>query len=332
MIKPTFAAAWCAGCVLLAVAWGSCAWGSCAWGSGAAVASASQAQADTLKVVLLGTGVGPVVNLRQYGASTLVEAGGERFLFDCGRGATMRLQQAGIPLGSVHRVFLTHLHSDHVLQLPDLLLTGWAAGHRTRPLEVWGPAGTNAMMRHLERAFAFDIHMRRDVDEHFPASGIRVASHEVQEGVVFAGNGVRVTAFLVDHGPVRPAFGYRVDYRGHSVVLSGDTRVSENLIRHARGADVLIHEVIDPDALRARRDLPGPEVVAAIIAHHTTPEQAGEVFRRVAPRLAVYSHAPASEGVLARTRTTYAGPLQGAEDLLTIVIGDQVTVQHATPP
>ena len=284
---------------------------------------------DSMKVVLLGTGMGPPVNLQQYGPSTLVEAGGERFLFDCGRGATIRLAQAGIPLGSVRRVFLTHLHSDHIVQLPDLLLAGWPLGRGSAPLEVWGPAGTRAMMEHLQQAFGFDIHMRRDVDEHLPAGGISVLSHDVGEDTVFHERGVIVTAFLVDHGPVQPALGYRVDYGGHSVVLSGDTRVSENLVRHARGTDVLIHEVLDPDAIRARPDRPSDEVVAAIIAHHTTPEQAGEVFRRVAPRLAVYSHAPNTEQVLARTRTTYPGPLQGAEDLLTIVVGDQVTVRHA---
>ena len=141
---------------------------------------------DSLKVVLLGTGVGPPVNLQQYGASTLVEAGAQRFLFDCGRGATLRLAQAGVPIGSITRVFLTHLHSDHVLQLPDLLLTGWAGGRRAVPLAVWGPAGTRAMMDHLQQAFAFDIHMRRDVDEHLPAAGITVVSHEVTtDGVVF---------------------------------------------------------------------------------------------------------------------------------------------------
>ena len=287
------------------------------------------APSDSLKVVLLGTGVGPPVNLQQYGPSTLVEAGGTRLLFDCGRGATLRLAQAGIPIGSIHQVFLTHLHSDHVIQLPDLLLTGWGAGRRAVPLEVWGPTGTRAMLDHLQQAFAFDIHVRRDVDEHFPAAGITVVSHDVQEGVVFDEQGLKVTAFLVDHGPVRPAFGYRIDYRGHSVVLSGDTRVSENLIRHARGVDVLIHEAIDPDALRARPDRPSDEVIAAVIAHHTTPEQAGDVFRRVHPRLAVYSHAPSTDQVLAQTRRTYAGPLQGAEDLLEIVIGEQVTVHHA---
>ena len=288
---------------------------------------------DSLKVVLLGTGLGPLVNLQQYGTSTLVEAGKQRFLFDCGRGATLRLAQAGVPIGSITRVFLTHLHSDHVVQLPDLLLTGWAGGRRAAPLAVWGPVGTRAMMDHLQQAFAFDIHMRRDVDEHLPGAGITVVSHEVtKDGVVFTGGGVTVTAFLVDHGPVRPAFGYRIEYRGRSVVLSGDTRVSENLVRHAQRADVLVHEVIDPEALRARPDHPAPAIVDAIIAHHTTPQQAGEVFRRVAPRLAVYSHAPNTERVLAQTRTAYAGPLQGAEDLLTILIGPGIGVLHHTAP
>ena len=306
--------------------------GHFAHGIAHAQAASPAPASDSLEVVLLGTGVGPVVNLEQYGASTLVEAGGQRLLFDCGRGATLRLAQAGVPIGSVTRVFLTHLHSDHLLALPDLLLVGWTAGRRAGPLTVWGPVGTSDMMDHLQQAFAFDIHTRRDVDEHFPASGITVVSHDIKaDGVVFDENGLKVTAFLVDHGVVQPAFGYRVDYRGRSVVLSGDTRVSENLIRHARGVDVLIHEVIDPDLLRTRPDRPSAATIDAIVAHHTTPEQAGTVFRRVAPRLAVYSHAPNTARVLAQTRTTYAGPLQGAEDLLTIRIGAEITVEHHAP-
>lgn len=293
------------------------------------VAPVRSAPSDSLTVILLGTGVGPLVNLQQYGASTLVEAGGERFLFDCGRGATLRLAQAGVPIGSISRLFLTHLHSDHVIQIPDLLLTGWAGGRRAVALEVWGPVGTRDMMDRMQQAFAFDIHVRRDVDEKMPAAGIRVVSHDIAEGVVFDEHGVTVTAFLVDHGPVRPAFGYRVDYRGRSVVLSGDTRVSENLIRYAHGVDVLVHEVIDPEALRSRPDRPDAATIDAIVAHHTTPEQAGALFSRVAPRLAVYSHAPNTENVMTRTRASYRGRLQGAEDLLTIVIGDTITIRHA---
>lgn len=291
-------------------------------------ATVHSAPSDSLTVTLLGTGVGPVVNLQQFGAGTLVEAGGERFLFDCGRGTTMRLTQVGVPIGTISRLFLTHLHSDHVIQIPDLVLTGWAGGRRTIPLEVWGPDGTRNMMDHIQQAFAFDIHMRRDVDEKLPAAGIQVVSHDVTQGVVFDEHGVKVTAFLVDHGPVQPALGYRIDYRGRSVALSGDTRVSENLIRFAQGVDVLIHEGIDPDALRNRADHPNPAAVNAIIAHHTTPEQAGDVFSRVKPRLAVYSHAPNSERMISQTRKTYAGALQGAEDLLTIVIGEKIEVRH----
>ena len=281
--------------------------------SGAIVQSASP---DTLKVVLLGSGMGPRVNLQQFGASTLIEAGNLRLLFDCGRGATLRLAQVGVPIGSISRLFLTHLHSDHVIQISDLLLTGWAGGGRTIPLEIWGPDGTRAMMDHMQQAFAFDIQMRRDVDEKLDGDGIKVVSHDITQGVVFDGQGVKVTAFLVDHGLLIPAFGYRVDYRGRSVVLSGDTRLSENLIRAAQRVDVLVHEVVDPETNRegARR--------------HTTPEQAGEVFARVKPRLAIYSHGPNAESVITHTRKTYAGPLHGAEDMLTIEIGEKIEVRH----
>jgi ribonuclease Z len=255
---------------------------------GVAIQSTSS---DNLKVILLGTGVGPPVNLQQYGASTLIEAGSMRLLFDCGRGATLRLAQVGVPLGSISRLFLTHLHSDHVVQIPDLLLTGWVGGGRKIPLEVWGPEGTRDMMDHLQQAFAFDIHMRRDVDEKAAGDGIKVLSHDIKQGIVFDQEGVKVTAFLVDHSPVTPAFGYRVDYRGRSVVLSGDTRVSENLLRFAEGVDVLVHEVLDADT--AQGYFPNnPKIAEAILAKHTTPEQAGLLFARVKPRLAVYSHAP----------------------------------------
>jgi ribonuclease Z len=271
--------------------------------------------------------VGPPVNLQQFGASILIEAGGERLLFDCGRGATIRLAQVGVPLGSIRRLFLTHLHSDHVIQIPDLLLTGWVGGGRKVPLEVWGPAGTSEMLDHMQQAFAFDIRMRRDVDEKAPPEGIKVVSHEIKEGVIFDQDGIKVTAFLVDHSPVAPAFGYRIDYHAHSVVLSGDTRPSENLVRFAQNVDVLVHEVLDWDTVLAW--LPNnPTLAKAILAKHTTPEQAGELFARIKPRLAVYSHAPDADRVILQTRKKYSGPLQGAEDLLTIDIGEKIELRR----
>lgn len=270
------------------------------------------------------------MNLERYEASTLVEAGGEKLLFDCGRGATIRMAQYGIRLGEVSKVFLTHLHSDHVVDIPDLFLTPWASEEaRQVPFEVWGPPGTREMMDSMQKTFAFDIRIRRDVDEKYSKVGISVSSHDIKEGVIFEKNGVKVTAFLVDHGPVKPAFGYRVDYGGHSVTLSGDTRFSENLIKYSQGVDVIIHETIDADALRASPGKRTKEQIENIISHHTTLDKAGIVFSRIKPRLAVYSHFLGTpERLVAGTRKTYSGPLVVGEDLMTIEIGDRVEVRH----
>jgi ribonuclease Z len=280
-----------------------------------------------LKVTLLGTG-NPRPAIERFGPSILVEAGQEKLIFDCGRGATQRLYQLKVPFDDVTGLFLTHLHSDHTVGIPDLWLTGWILG-RKRALQVWGPKGTEQMMAHLEEAFSYDIHIRRDVDEKLPANGVEVVSRDISEGVVLEANRLKVTAFLVDHGLVKPALGYRVDYAGHSVVLSGDTRPSENLVRFAQGADVLIHEVIDTEAYKQVTSFT-PEQQQKVIAHHTTAEQAGTIFTRVKPRLAVYSHIvpPNAPTLVAQTRKTYAGPLEVGEDLMSIEIGEKVEVHH----
>ena len=283
---------------------------------------------QTLKVTLLGTG-NPRPRIDRFGPSILVEAGKETLLFDCGRGATIRLSQASVPFSSVTALFLTHLHSDHVVGLPDLWLTGWIMGRHV-PLQVWGPTGTVDMLKGLEQAYAFDVHMRRDVDEQIPAQGAVLKGKDIGEGVVYENNGVKVTAFLVDHGPVRPALGFRVDYQGHAVVLSGDTRPSDNLIKFSRGTDVLVHEVFDPEAYREVGNSLTPEQRKRVREHHSTPEEAGTVFTKVAPKLAVYSHIvpPDVPDVIPHTRKTYSGPLEVGEDLMTIEIGEQVRVQR----
>lgn len=301
----------------------------------------SAAGAQALEVTLLGTGR-PDPSIERFGPSTLVVAGPEKLLFDVGRGASQRLWQRRIPLGQVSGVFLTHLHSDHVVGFPDLWLTGWLPapfGRRVTPLEVWGPAGTAEMMAALRKAYAWDLRVRAE-HQALPASGVAVAARDVTEGVVLERNGVKVTAFRVDHGGVlEPALGYRVEHAGRAVVISGDTRFSENLIRFAAGADVLVHEVA---AARAELVAASP-VTRSILAVHTSPEDAGRVFARVKPRLAVYSHvvllttdpkfaAPSVEDLVARTRSSYAGPLVVGEDLMTLVVGDTVEVRRHSPP
>jgi ribonuclease Z len=268
--------------------------------------------------------------MERFGPSILVETGKEKLLFDCGRGSTQRLYQLKIPFADMTALFLTHLHSDHIVGIPDFYLTGWIFGRHT-PLRVWGPTGTTDMMSHLEQAYEFDIHMRRDVDEKLPAQGVVVVAKDIEQGVVYQSGDVKVTAFTVDHSPIKPAFGYRVEYAGHSVVLSGDTRFSENLIQFAQGTDVLIHEVLDPEAYRAGDRLYNDVQKQKVIDHHTTTEQAGTVFSRVKPKLAVYSHVVPFDAtdLVAHTRKTYSGPLEVGEDLMSIEIGDKVEVRRA---
>lgn len=210
------------------------------------------------------------------------------------------------------------------------MLLPWSApSARDVPLEVWGPSGTTDMLRHLEQAFAFDIHVRRDLDERASARGIEVIGHDIREGMVYEHNGVKITAFLVDHGLVKPAFGYRVDYAGRSVAISGDTRPSDNLVAFSKGVDVLIHEAVDDVSLR--KLAPSEQLFQAIVAHHTTPEQAAEIFGRVGPRLAVFSHAKGGMPVVDRTRRTYTGRVEMGEDLMAIEIGDEVVVRRRGP-
>ncbi len=288
--------------------------------------AAGDASPTGIRVTLLGTASGPRAFADKAGISTLVEAGGERFLFDAGRGFMQRLVQAGFPMNAVTKLFLTHPHSDHVIGVPDLMLTPWsAAPERKVPLEIWGPDGTRDMIRHLEEAFAFDIHMRRDVDESFSPEGIRTVARDIRPGKVYEKSGVRVTAFLVSHGLVKPSYGYRVDYAGRSVALSGDTSPSDNLVAVCKGVDVLIHEAIDPDVLR--RLVPDRQRVDSIVARHTTPEQAARIFSKVSPRLAVFSHSPGTAPIVEETRRWYSGRVEMGEDLMVIDVGDEVRVK-----
>jgi ribonuclease Z len=287
------------------------------------------AAGQEIKVTLLGTGSPPPV-MNRFGPSILVEAGGGKFLFDAGRGALQRLAQLGVRWQDVDGLFLTHLHSDHVVGFPDLWLTGWLVGAgRSRPLHVWGPRGTRKMMSHLEQAYEYDIRIRLYDDRASP-DGVVILAEDIGEGVVHEKGGVKITAFDVDHTPIKPAFGYRIDHAGRSVVLSGDTRVSDNLIRHAQGVDLLVHEVASPETFQ-RAGAP-PERAKSIVAHHVTPEQAGEVFSRTKPKLAVYSHivlpTATEQDLLPSTRKTYSGPLEVGEDLMVITVGEKVEVRR----
>ena len=287
---------------------------------------------DPFRVTLLGTGAPPPV-LDRFGPSTLVEAGGEKLLFDAGRGALQRLHQLRIPFGDVTGLFLTHHHSDHVVGFVDLWLTGWIGrpwGRRKVPLKVWGPEGTNQMAEHLPLAFATDIRVR---SHSYNAEGVKLESTEIAEGVVFESGDVRVTAFKVDHGGEQlDAFGYRIDYKGRSAVLSGDTTFNENLIAHSQNVDLLVHEVTHGMGEGFER-----ANLERIRRNHTTPEDAGAVFARTRPKLAVYTHLllfgdATDDDLIPATRGAYDGPLLVGEDLMRFDVGEEVQAGRFARP
>ncbi|MFL5103835.1 MAG: MBL fold metallo-hydrolase [Xanthobacteraceae bacterium] len=290
-------------------------------------------------VTLLGTGV-PTPRPDRFGPSTLIQAGDQMLLIDAGRGATIRLYQLGVPMGRINALLLTHYHSDHTSGIPDLWLTGWLAsfyGRRTTPFRVIGPVGAKMLMSNLEKAYAADIKIRIE-DEKLDPRGIAISVAEFgRDGIVYEEGGVRIIAFEVDHGDaIKPAYGYRIEYKGRTAVFSSDTRYNENVIKYGMGANLLVHEVA-----AAPSELMNEPYIQRIIAHHTTPREAGMVFTRTRPKLAAYTHivllgsdkapAPSLDHIVSETRQTYGGPLQVGEDLMSFEIGETVTVRHHTP-
>ena len=297
--------------------------------------AAYASEQDVFRVTFLGTGA-PRPSLSRYGASMLVEAGQRKLLVDAGWGLRERLYEAGSfeLLVSLDHVLLTHLHYDHTVGLPDLWLTGWLYGRRV-PLNVQGPKGTVAMLGDIRHAFDWDIAYRGLVG--VPLAGSEFDSADISEGVVYDRDGLIITAFEVAHMPIdlttrRPlafegqTLGYRIDYRGRSLVVSGDTRPTENLVKHGAHADVLVHEVQVPSP----GETPEARLANVSLSVHSTPDEAGGIFARVQPRMAVYSHIippdVKPDELVAATRATYDGPLTVAHDLMMITIGDRIEV------
>jgi ribonuclease Z len=296
--------------------------------------------ASDFRVTLLGTGT-PIPRPDRFGPSTLIEAGEHTLLIDAGRGAAMRLFQLGVPIGRIDALLLTHFHSDHTVGIPDLWLTGWLSSHfgnRQRPFNVIGPIGTARLMHHLEAAYAHDIEIRVE-DEKLAREHVAITVKEFDEdGVVYQSDDLRVIAFTVDHGEaIKPAYGYRIEYRGRVAVISGDTRYNANVLRYGERADLLIHEVA-----MARPELLGQADVQRIVNHHTSPREAGLIFAQARPKLAAFTHLvlltsetvapPTVDELIAATRETYAGPLEVGEDLMSFEIIENVIVRRIPNP
>jgi ribonuclease Z len=271
----------------------------------------------SLAVVLLGTGY-PRPDASHAGPATAIVAGAKWFLVDAGRGTTMRVAGAELKYENLRGVFITHLHSDHTAGLPDVFITSWQFGRKSTPLQLYGPTGIQQLSDAMLQFFAYDIHVRRDLIEKHPAAGATIATHVVREGVVYDDGDVRVTAFVVDHAPVKPAFGYRFDSGRHSIVVSGDTRPNTNLVRFAKGADILVQEAYLPEHFD-RMDT--PDVAKRLKAYHTSAAEAGEIATAAGVKTLVLTHLiPAgSEKTFAeRAAKTFHGKIIVGSDLKTI--------------
>jgi len=246
--------------------------------------------ADSTQVIMLGTGM-PFPDPKAQGPATAVTVGDRVFLFDAGPGAERQMTAAGLPVrgGPVTALFLTHLHSDHTLGLPDLIFTSWVMG-RQKPLRIIGPSGTRAMTDHIIAAWAEDIAIRTDGKERTAPGAYKVDVKEIAGGVVYDSAGVRITAIPVPHGSWKQAFGYRIDAPGKVIVISGDTRPSPALERAAAGADVLVHEVYPAVRLRVEARPGGASWPGYMHDFHTSDQELGALAARARPKLLVLYH------------------------------------------
>jgi len=280
------------------------------------------------RVVLLGTG-NPPADPDRSGPATAVVVNDTPYLVDFGAGVVRRAKSAVVEKGvgaldpvKLRVVFVTHLHSDHTVGYPDLILTPWVLGRRV-PLEVYGPAGISAMTSHVLEAYSSDFETRtKDRDLYkvgaFP-EGHAVNAHEIRPGVVYKDANVTVTAFATKHAMT--SYGYRFDAADRSIVISGDTNPTQATIDACRGCDVLIHEVLTQDWLSRR-----PDFHAYAAQHHTTTAQLVELATKAKPRLLVLYHASLSlrpavdaerstPATLLREMAPYAGQVVVGRDL-----------------
>ncbi len=271
------------------------------------------------RVVLLGTGT-PNPDPMRWGPALAVVVNGQAYLVDCGPGVVRRAAaayQAGVEAlapNKLTHVFITHLHSDHTLGYPDLILSPWVLGRRV-PMEAFGPPGLGEMTEHILKAYKQDIHIRLDGLEQANPAGHKVNVHEVVPGLVYTDENVRVTAFGVRHGSWTHAYGYRFETADRTIVVSGDTAPCDNLVKNAQGCDVLVHEVYSQAGFEARP----PKWQRYHSSFHTSTRELAVIANKVRPRLLVLTHqlfwGTTCDDLLAEIRKDYDGEVRCASDL-----------------
>ena len=269
-------------------------------------------------IILLGTGT-PYPDPNASGPATAVVVGKRVFLFDAGAGVMRRMNAAKLPSSGPEAVFITHLHSDHTLGYADVILTSWIM-RRVSPLPVYGPRGLRSMTGHLLAAYAQDIHIRTYGLEREVRGAYRVKVHEIQSGIVYDRDGVRITAIRVPHGSWKEAYAYRIDTPDRSIVISGDTRPSRALERASRGVDVLVHEVYSPLHIVPENRPGGKYWPQYMREFHTSDVELGALASRAQPKLLILTHiirsGSSDDDLIAGVRAGgFTGPVRVGKDL-----------------
>ncbi len=276
-----------------------------------------------MEMILLGTGC-PVVSLERYGPATLVRHGETRLLVDCGSGVTQRLLEAGTPGREIDGLLLTHLHSDHIVDLFQLVISSWHQG-RPGPQRIFGPPGTKRYVDDLMGLWRPELEQRIAHEMRPSIAALQVDVEEFRDGWKMDFGGLEVEAVEVDHQPVKHAFGFVFRGGGKSLVISGDTRPCEALGHAARGTDLLVHEVFihrEMSVADGRRTKQGIERVAS---YHTVSTEVGKLATEAGVGCLVLTHfVPPHcdrEALFAEIRTDYEGPLVIGEDLMAFDLG-----------
>jgi ribonuclease BN (tRNA processing enzyme) len=292
-----------------------------------ATTPASDAQAQTkpppkTQIVMLGTG-NPRPDPDRMGGAVAIVVNGTPYIVDCGVGVVRRATAAeragvkGLNVRNLKTVFITHLHTDHTIGLPDLLFTPWIMG-RKEPLEVYGPVGIKAMMEHISKAYQEDNRIRINGLERGNNTGNKANVHEIRPGVIYKDENVTVKAFLVRHGSWPQAYGYRFETPDRTIVISGDTSPSQSIVENCHGCDVLIHEVYSQLGFEQS----SPDWRKYILSFHTSTKELAEIAAQARPGLLILYHQmffggerDTEEGMLKEIRQLYGGKVVSAHDL-----------------
>lgn len=295
-----------------------------AWLAASTLVRAAQ-EAPRTRLILLGTAGGPTPKAKSAAPAQAIVVGDRIYLVDCGDGVARQLALAKLPIRQLRAVFLTHLHSDHMAGYGPLFLVSWASGLSTA-VDTYGPPPLVAMTTSLLEAYRFDIELRMKDEGYGPLAPL-IRPHEISAaGEVFKDDRVRVTATLNNHPPIQHSFAFRFDTADRSIVISGDTTYSENVVKLARGADVLVHEVVSREFWeRPNAPVPAP-VVRHILASHTDAEDVGRIAAEAGVRTLVLSHfvptegpgAPTDEQWLDAVRQHFKGTVVLGRDLMEI--------------